>query len=125
MARSARCLVPLNTRFLPALVIAATLWLSTAVSAESIPLVPDPITTPELMKYADLVGLSDRPETQPARRPRCLRSSAAASPGSRCEEARRCGLWNLATTFIKAGMAGTVQLRRAADFEALIEQYKK
>ena len=38
----------------------AMLFLGSAASAQSNPLSPDPVTTPELMKYADMIGLSDQ-----------------------------------------------------------------
>src|SRR5262245_198262 len=38
----------------------AVLWLALGARGQQMPLVPDPITTPELMKYADLIGLSDQ-----------------------------------------------------------------
>ena len=46
------------SRFVVACV--ALLVLAFAARGQVMPLVPDPITTPELMKYADLIGLSDQ-----------------------------------------------------------------
>ena len=40
--------------------VVAALVLAVCARAQVMPLVPDPITTPELMKYADLIGLSDQ-----------------------------------------------------------------
>jgi hypothetical protein len=43
-----------------ATVLLLAAMISSKASAQMAPVVPDPITTPELMKYADLLGLSDQ-----------------------------------------------------------------